>query len=113
MRIVVNVTGNVATLSLGGRFDFNAHDDFKEIYDGLLANKDVTLIEIGMWDVDYMDSAALGMLLILREHARAVNKQVVLSKPNHMVSQILDLANMAYSEMVGQPSHMRMLGAKS
>jgi len=43
--------------------------------------------------VEYLDSSALGMLLLVRERAEAVGKPVVLSHPNPTVAQILDIAN--------------------
>lgn len=59
----------------------------------LLNDDTVTLIEISLAEVDYLDSSALGMLLMLRERALTANKQVALSNPNKMVSQVLDIAN--------------------
>lgn len=81
------------TLALAGRFDFNVHREFKDVYMPLLAESSLTLIEIDLSKVDYLDSSALGMLLMLRERANAANKQVTLSKPNQTVTQILEIAN--------------------
>ncbi len=82
-----------ATLALVGRFDFNVHREFKEVYMPLLAEAALNLIEIDLSRVDYLDSSALGMLLMLRERAHTANKQITLSKPNHTVAQILEIAN--------------------
>lgn len=82
-----------ATLALSGRFDFNVHREFKEVYLPLLAEGSLTQIDIDLSMVDYLDSSALGMLLMLRERANAANKQVTLSKPNQTVAQILEIAN--------------------
>ena len=95
METSVAVTGSVATVDIMGRFDFSAHRGFKEAYDPLLGNSSVTAIVIDLSGVDYMDSSALGMLLMLRERAQGVSKKVSLSRPNHTVSQILDIANFA------------------
>jgi anti-anti-sigma factor len=57
------------TLQLGERFDFSIHRDFHE---ACLGNGKVSrsyLIDLG--EVTHMDSSALGMLLLLREHAGA------------------------------------------
>lgn len=57
------------TLQLGERFDFSIHRDF---HDACLAPARVArsyLIDLG--EVTHMDSSALGMLLLLREHAGA------------------------------------------
>ncbi|MFA6015227.1 MAG: STAS domain-containing protein [Gallionellaceae bacterium] len=85
--------GDVATLILGGRFDFNVHRDFKEIYSSALADDAIQKIEVNLAEVDYLDSSALGMLLMLRERAQNVNKTVALLSPNETVVKILDIAN--------------------
>jgi len=82
-----------AALSLTGRFDFNVHREFKEAYMALLNDGATHSIEVNLAGVDYLDSSALGMLLMLRERAQAANKQISLSQPNKTVSQILDIAN--------------------
>lgn len=93
MEIQQMKNGNHAVLSLGGRFDFNVHREFKEAYTPLLNDAAVQTIEINLSKVDYLDSSALGMLLMLRERTQTANKQVSLSKPNTTVMQILDIAN--------------------
>lgn len=93
MHIDVSTSGSVATLLMKGRFDFNAHRSFKGAYDPLLQQKNVTSIEINLADVEYMDSSALGMLLLLRERAEAEDKSVLLVRPNNILMQILNIAN--------------------
>lgn len=93
MDIKVTTAGSTATIHMNGRFDFAVHRPFKAAYDPLLPQSGVTTIEINLADVAYMDSSALGMLLLLHERAQANNKEVVLCQPNSTVSQILDIAN--------------------
>ena len=93
MNTNITVHGSTATMQMNGRFDFNAHRDFKEAYMSLMQNHTVSVIDINLAEVDYMDSSALGMLLMLRDRAQAVNKNVTLSKPSKTVTQILDIAN--------------------
>lgn len=93
MEIRQTKSGNQATLSLGGRFDFNVHRDFKEAYMSLLNDAEVQTLSINLSGVEYLDSSALGMLLMLRERVQAANKQIVLTNPNETVMKILDIAN--------------------
>ncbi len=86
-------SGNDAALILAGRFDFNVHREFKEAYMALINDEAIQMIWIDLAGVDYLDSSALGMLLMLRERVHAANKQVGLRNPNHTVEQILDIAN--------------------
>lgn len=93
MEIRQTKSGNQATLSLSGRFDFNVHRDFKEAYMSMLNDAEVHAISINLAGVEYLDSSALGMLLMLRERVLAANKQISLVNPNETVLKILDIAN--------------------
>ena len=93
MDIKVTIEGLVAKLHMKGRFDFDVHRSFKEVYDPLLHQKGINSMEIDLGDVEYLDSSALGMLLLVRERAEAVGKHVILSRPSPTVAQILDIAN--------------------
>lgn len=93
MDIKVAIAGSVAKIHMKGRFDFNVHRSFKDAYDPLLHQNGVSSLEIDLGEVEYLDSSALGMLLLVRERAEAQGKPVVLSHPNSTVAQILDIAN--------------------
>ena len=73
------------------RFDFGTHKQFRTCYKD---NKKVSQqYVVDMREVVYMDSSAMGMLLLLREHAIA-NKggvEIVNCKPE--VKKILAIAN--------------------
>lgn len=86
-------SGNDGTLLLVGRFDFNVHREFKEAYMAMINDAAIQTIWVDLAGVDYLDSSALGMLLMLRERVHTANKQVGLRNPNHTVTQILDIAN--------------------
>ncbi len=89
-----NVTvneGNVV-IRLQGRFDFNAHRDFREAVDTALANP-ATAIVVDFSGVEYLDSSALGMLLMLRDRAKGAAREVALTSCRGAVRQILDIAN--------------------
>ena len=93
MDINVTTAGSAATIIMKGRFDFSAHRSFRDAYEPLVKGKVYTTLEINLADVVYMDSSALGMLLLLHERAQVDGKEVVLSRANSTVSQILDIAN--------------------
>lgn len=76
-----------------GKFDFPVHREFKNGYMSMLDNPDISQIEVDMRDVVYIDSAALGMLMLLSRRAHQVNKSVVLSHPSSYVSLLLEVAN--------------------
>ena len=93
MDINVTTDGSVATIQMKGRFDFSAHRSFKDSYAPLLQQQGISSLEINLADVAYMDSSALGMLLLLHERAQANDKEIVLCRANSTVMQILDIAN--------------------
>ncbi len=93
MQIISQVAETKATLKLNGRFDFHSHRDFRTAYEQALAIATVREIEIDFNAVDYLDSSALGMLLLLREKAEALDRKVVLSGLKGAVKQVMDIAN--------------------
>ncbi len=93
MQITSTLEGGRSALSLSGRFDFHSHREFRIAYEDALEESGVTEIEIDFNQVDYLDSSALGMLLLLREKATAMGKNVVLSGLKGTVKQVLDIAN--------------------
>lgn len=93
MAINVQILGHAARIYMHGRFDFQVHREFKDAYMPLLDNPAVREIEVEMGKVDYLDSSALGMLMLLNERARAVNKPVTLLNTSGVVSEVLGVAN--------------------
>jgi anti-anti-sigma factor len=93
MLIANEVSGDRATLKLAGRFDFHTHREFRAAYAKFLEPGAVREIVIDFGDVDYLDSSALGMLLLLREKADTAGKSVVLAGLKGTVKQVLDIAN--------------------
>lgn len=93
MSINTTVIGDTATINMTGRFDFNIQRAFKEAYDVHLNNAAISAIEVNLSGVDYLDSSALGMLLILRERANSAGKKLKLCKARASVAQILEIAN--------------------
>lgn len=80
-------------IRLLGRFDFNAHRAFRDAYEPQLKDGAVREVEIDLGSVEYMDSSALGMLLMLKEKADASAKPVALANCRGTVKQVLDIAN--------------------
>jgi len=82
-----------AVLRLAGRFDFKAHREFRDAVDSLLTQAGTKPLQVDLGDVSYLDSSALGMLLMLRDKAKAANKDVALVGVKGSVRQVLDIAN--------------------
>lgn len=93
MNISTTTLGDTVVLALTGRFDFSAHRDFRGAYGKALDNAAVREIAIDFAKVDYMDSAALGMLLLLRQGAEEKRKAVSLRGATGSVLKVLEIAN--------------------
>jgi HptB-dependent secretion and biofilm anti anti-sigma factor len=93
MDIRVTTDGSIGKLHMQGRFDFNVHQAFRDAYTPLLEQNGINTLEIDLAEVEYLDSSALGMLLLVRERAEAAGKKVDLLCPNSTVGQILEIAN--------------------
>jgi len=92
MQATVSVSNGIAMVKLAGRFDFNAHREFRDAVDKSVeqSTKGVT-VDFG--GVDYLDSSALGMLLMLRDKAKAAGREVSLLNCRGSVKQVIDIAN--------------------
>lgn len=56
--------GDISVIHLDGRFVFHDHRDFRQAYEQALARKETRIIHLDMGRVEYLDSSALGMLLL-------------------------------------------------
>lgn len=93
MQTAVSQEGSKSIIKLAGRFDFNTHREFRGISDPVVADVEVREIEIDFREVDYLDSSALGMLLMLRDKASGSGKDVSLVGVKGSVRQVLEIAN--------------------
>ncbi len=79
------------TIAVQGRFDFSAHKDFRESYEDLSTTP--SSFSIDMSDANYIDSSALGMLLLLRDHAGGDHADVEIVNCSADVKKILTISN--------------------
>ncbi len=93
MEIQTSLREGRTVVALAGSFDFNAHKDFRRACDSMLTEPSVRVLEVNLARVHYLDSSALGMLLILRDKAEEKGKQIILSGPTGTVRQVLEIAN--------------------
>ena len=93
MNVNVNHENGKARLALKGRFDFTCHRGFKQAYEDAFAGAGVSELVIDMGQVEYLDSSALGMLLLLRDKGKAMGKPVSLANCAGTVRDVLRVAN--------------------
>jgi anti-anti-sigma factor len=86
----VSDSGKIVTINISGRFDFNSHRDFRASYGDEGSNLKYV---VNMGGTDYMDSSALGMLLLLRDYAGGENAKVELVRCDTEIKNILEISN--------------------
>ena len=78
-------------MEIDGRFDFNIHSQFRKSYTDLPPS---TRFVVDLKNTDFMDSSAMGMLLLLRENAGKENADIHLVNCNPEIERILAVSNM-------------------
>jgi len=91
--INVSIADETATIYLVGHFSFKSHIEFKSVYKSQIANSRINQIVVDLADVTYIDSSALGMLLMLRDQAQSTNKSLILSRPSVIAADSFNVAN--------------------
>ncbi len=86
----LSADSSALTIEILGRFDFSAHHDFRSAYIDRLPVPQRFCVDLAGTVV--VDSAALGMLLLLRDHANSHKSTVCIMNANETVSEILDVS---------------------
>lgn len=82
--------GMTLTITPGSRFDFRALGEFRHAY---AENTCLRHYVINLGQTDYLDSSALGMLLLLREHAGGDKADIRILNCKPEVRTIFEVAN--------------------
>lgn len=80
------------TITIRGKFNFACYEEFHRV----VGREPRNAYTIDLSDVDYIDSAALGMLLLLRERVNEDKQRVVIITGVGQPSEILRLANFSH-----------------
>lgn len=88
----VRIEGDVGRIILSGQFDFSTHREFRQACETLIGNSDVKELLVDFQNVNYLDSSALGMLLLLKEKVSGAGKTLALVNCRDAVKQVLEIA---------------------
>jgi HptB-dependent secretion and biofilm anti anti-sigma factor len=92
MSVASTVSGNIVTITISGQFDFSVHKEFRDAYRETPSGANNEFI-VDLSATEYVDSSALGMLLLLREHAGSDQSNVTLKGCQTDVKDILIVSN--------------------
>jgi len=77
-------------ISIDERFDFSLHQQFRDAYSSVTTQGLNYILDLSK--TEYMDSSALGMILLLKDHVQLYSGQLIVSKPSDTVRKILEIA---------------------
>lgn len=83
--------GKTVTIKIEGNFDFKLHREFRDTYNHERDNGVKFVIDLSK--TTYMDSSALGMLLLLREHVGGDSNRVTIINQNPDIKKIFEISN--------------------
>lgn len=83
--------GREVVIRIKGRFDFSTHQDFRSAYEDHEEVPEAYVVDLR--EATYLDSSALGMLLLLRDHAGGDSRKVRIVNCNPDVKKILSISN--------------------
>ena len=92
----VSENGDALVIRIVGNFDFNMHREFQRAYRNVAPPPKRFIVDLSA--TDHLDSAALGMLLLLRDYCievgrEGVKPEVELTNANAHVAHILSVSN--------------------
>jgi anti-anti-sigma factor len=90
MSITTKKDGFSYIIKIKGRFDFAIQNDFRKAYENEASSKRFIL---DLSETEYMDSSALGMLLLLRDYAGTDTAKIELINCRQEIKNILEISN--------------------
>lgn len=81
------------SLQIPERFDFGYHKEFTDQYQTVLDSGTVSSIALDFSRVSYLDSSALGMMVLFQKKAKGKNISVRIRGAKDSAKEILQIAN--------------------
>lgn len=93
MEFTQNPTPDGVVIFLRGSFTFKDHHGFRAVLDALAATAGSRKM-LDLREVDFLDSAALGMLMIAEDEARRTHGTLILRNPSVQIARLFELSAM-------------------
>ena len=91
MQVLINKSGNSAEIELSEKFTFSDNLIFKDILN-LAEEPDITSITLNVHKLEYADSSALGMLMLLIDAAKKRNFTVSIRGLGGQIEKLLKIS---------------------
>jgi anti-anti-sigma factor len=83
---------STATIKLSGGFSYRDRRAFEANYQKIISNPATEKLIVDFTEVERIDSSALGMLLVLRNHTEETKKNLHLANPSDVVRNVFEIA---------------------
>ncbi len=91
MEYTKTIKGNICSIKMQGKFTFSDHGVFKDVVD-VVNEGALSQIDLDLNQVEFIDSAGLGMLLLFRDEAKKAGKKLILKSPQGQVEKMFKIA---------------------
>lgn len=94
----MNITRNISTdhkvltISVNGKFNFPHYNDFRKAYENVAEGIEQYIIDLSQ--TSEIDTAVIGMLMVMREHINSDGHKIVIRNCNEAVLEIMLSANL-------------------
>lgn len=78
-------------ITLSGKFTFSDHANFKQLFESFADDK-VNQVVVDMADVEFIDSAGLGILLLARDEGEKASVKLSLKEPKGQVKKMFEVS---------------------
>jgi anti-anti-sigma factor len=94
MIVNVHIPSGAARIDMPGRFDSTINHKFIKSYTPLLGDASIREIEVELSAVEFLDSSALDMLMLLKKRATVANKSISLLNTSTLISRVLEITDL-------------------
>ncbi len=92
MQVTVTTRPQEIAIALQGQFTFAAHGAFRDVLANRIDQPGTEAVVIDLGQLDYIDSSALGMLLLARDTAGRHKRRIALRGARDQVARVLAMA---------------------
>lgn len=92
MELRKKIEGEHLKVWFGERFMFNDYDRFRELIEVVKTNNKVQQVDIYLQALSFLDSAALGMLLLIKDVVSESEKKLTLYHPQGQVKKLFEIS---------------------
>ena len=85
------INGNICTVTMDGKFTFSDHKEFKNLLN-LTLDVDIKNIQLDISGIEFIDSAGMGLFLLMKDEAAKKSILLTLLNPKGQVKKMFDIS---------------------